>query len=189
MLKAATLLVLATTLSFALAAPPACLLACIAEVHRNSECSSMGDNCMCTSQSGAVEQCLTSKCSSEDASTAQSLYKSSCGLSVSPSSSLSSSSSSSSSSSPSSVSSVSTSVSSVSSSVSSVSSPVSSSVPVSASSASSSSASSSSSAASSYASTTSSSGRSGALSSIQAAGANAVGPVGAAVAAGLMALL
>ncbi|SCU77813.1 LAMI_0A02432g1_1 [Lachancea mirantina] len=103
------------------AAPPACLLACVAQVTKgSSQCSSMNQiGCICQSESSDLEQCLQSTCPNGDADSAYESFTSSCKEQNASVSSLSSSASSSSSSASSSSSSASSSSSSFSSSSSS----------------------------------------------------------------------
>lgn len=96
--------VLSTVLSLALlsnevlATPPACLLACVAQVTKSSSsCNSLNDvTCICSNEGSSVKSCLDSICPNGDADAAYSAFKSSCSdqnASVSQSSSSSSASS------------------------------------------------------------------------------------------------
>jgi len=69
-LKATTLIALAASLTTVVAAPPACLLACVAQVEKKStECSGLNDiECICSNESTAIEKCLDSACPSDVAS-------------------------------------------------------------------------------------------------------------------------
>ncbi|CDH10942.1 uncharacterized protein ZBAI_02728 [Zygosaccharomyces bailii ISA1307] len=84
-----------------LATPPACLLACVAEVTKgSSKCDAMNEvNCICSNESDSVKSCLNSKCPNNNAEEAWSAFQSSCNGKIGSSSSSSASSSSTSSSS------------------------------------------------------------------------------------------
>ncbi|CAG60007.1 SSR1 [Nakaseomyces glabratus] len=117
-----------------LATPPACLLACVAQVSKqSSQCHTLNQvGCFCENENTAIKNCLDSICPNGNSDAAYTAFKNSCGdvgkavasvsssMSSSMSSSASSSMSSSMSSSSSSSSSASSSISSVSSSTSSV---------------------------------------------------------------------
>lgn len=78
-LKFTAIATLAASVSQVMATPPACLLACVAEVEKNSQCSSLADlNCICTSLGEKVELCLEDKCPSGDASAAKDAFEASC---------------------------------------------------------------------------------------------------------------
>ncbi|CAB4256163.1 similar to Saccharomyces cerevisiae YLR390W-A CCW14 Covalently linked cell wall glycoprotein, present in the inner layer of the cell wall [Maudiozyma barnettii] len=86
-----------------LATPPACLLACVAQVTSgSSQCKTLSNlDCVCSSESSAVKSCLDSICPNGNADAAYSAFKSSCSdqnISLGDSSSSSSAASSSSSS-------------------------------------------------------------------------------------------
>ena len=50
-LKISTLIAIVSTLQTTLAAPPACLLACVAKVEKGSKCSGLNDlSCICTTK-------------------------------------------------------------------------------------------------------------------------------------------
>mmetsp|Transcript_6072 Transcript_6072/g.5995 ORF Transcript_6072/g.5995 Transcript_6072/m.5995 type:complete len:231 (+) Transcript_6072:73-765(+) len=96
MLKISTLVALASYISTTLAAPPACLLACVAQVEKKSDCTGLNDlSCICSSNGSDVKKCLDSVCPDGDADSAKSAFEDSCeGHSSSSSSSSSASSSS-----------------------------------------------------------------------------------------------
>ncbi|SSD61333.1 uncharacterized protein SCODWIG_03094 [Saccharomycodes ludwigii] len=78
------------------ATPPACLLACVAQVNKQStECSSLNDaSCICDKESSSIQSCLKSICPNGNADAAYSSFQSSCsnlGFSVGSVSSASSS--------------------------------------------------------------------------------------------------
>lgn len=78
-LKISTLVVLASQIQSTLATPPACLLACVGQVTKKSDCSGLNDlTCICSSEASDVEKCLNSACPDGDADTAISAFKSSC---------------------------------------------------------------------------------------------------------------
>lgn len=78
-LKLTTIAALAASVSLVLATPPACLLACVAQVEKNSKCSSLADlECICTSIGEEVEKCLDSQCPDGDADTAKKAFEASC---------------------------------------------------------------------------------------------------------------
>ncbi|KHC46856.1 hypothetical protein MEW_04999, partial [Candida albicans P60002] len=78
-LKISTLIAIVSTLQTTLAAPPACLLACVAKVEKGSKCSGLNDlSCICTTKNSDVEKCLKEICPNGDADTAISAFKSSC---------------------------------------------------------------------------------------------------------------
>ena len=81
-----------------LATPPACLLACVAEVTKgSSKCDAMNEvNCICSNESDSVKSCLNSKCPNNNADKAWSDFQSSCNGKTGSSSASSSSTSSSS---------------------------------------------------------------------------------------------
>lgn len=91
---------LAASIPQVLATPPACLLACVSQEEKNSQCSGLADlDCICTSLGEDVEKCLDSICPNGEADTAKLAFESSCkeqGYEVSGNSSGSSSASSSS---------------------------------------------------------------------------------------------
>lgn len=78
--------VLSTVLSLALlskevlATPPACLLACVAQVTSgSSQCNTLSNlNCVCSNEDSAVKSCLDSICPNGNADAAYSAFKSSC---------------------------------------------------------------------------------------------------------------
>ncbi|CAD6637334.1 HN1_G0030210.mRNA.1.CDS.1 [Saccharomyces cerevisiae] len=63
-----------------LATPPACLLACVAQVGKSSStCDSLNQvTCYCEHENSAVKKCLDSICPNNDADAAYSAFKSSC---------------------------------------------------------------------------------------------------------------
>lgn len=65
-MKFSTISSIALVLSTAktvVAAPPACLLACVAQVTRQSDCSGLNDlSCICSSEYSNVEECLNDIC-------------------------------------------------------------------------------------------------------------------------------
>lgn len=63
-----------------LATPPACLLACVAQVGgKSTKCSSLNQvNCFCTNEGDAIKSCLDSICPDGDSDAAYSAFKSSC---------------------------------------------------------------------------------------------------------------
>ncbi|CCK69040.1 Ccw14p KNAG_0B06100 [Huiozyma naganishii CBS 8797] len=71
---------LALLASQAVATPPACLLACVAQVTKaSSTCSSLNQvGCVCSKEADQVKQCLDSICPSGDADAAYSAFQSSC---------------------------------------------------------------------------------------------------------------
>ncbi|EGW30154.1 uncharacterized protein SPAPADRAFT_63763 [Spathaspora passalidarum NRRL Y-27907] len=78
-LKISTLVALAVSLQSAYAAPPACLLACVAQVEKASDCSGLNDiSCVCTSNGSDVEQCLKDICPNGQADDAISAFESTC---------------------------------------------------------------------------------------------------------------
>lgn len=91
-----TLVALASTLTSVVAAPPACLLACVAQVEKESDCSGLNDlNCICSTLTSDIEECLESACPNGNTDEAKAAYKDSCSGFDSPASSSSKASSSS----------------------------------------------------------------------------------------------
>lgn len=75
-----SVLSLALLANQAVATPPACLLACVAQVTKaSSTCDALNDvNCICSKQGDDVKKCLDSICPNGDAEAAYSAFKSSC---------------------------------------------------------------------------------------------------------------
>ena len=75
-----TVLSLALLSNQAVATPPACLLACVAQVTKASNtCNALNDvNCICSKQGDDVKKCLDSICPNGDSDAAYSAFKSSC---------------------------------------------------------------------------------------------------------------
>ncbi|AET38761.1 Ccw14p Ecym_3268 [Eremothecium cymbalariae DBVPG len=71
-------LAIAVCVSEVIATPPACLLACVAQVSKSSTCGLGKVSCFCNDQSDAIENCLKSICPSGDSDTALSSFKSTC---------------------------------------------------------------------------------------------------------------
>lgn len=79
MLKITTLVALASYISTTLAAPPACLLACVAQVEKKSDCTGLNDlSCICSSKGSDVKKCLDDICPDGDAKSAKSAFEDSC---------------------------------------------------------------------------------------------------------------
>lgn len=78
-LKISTLLAIVSTLQTTLATPPACLLACVAKIEKQSKCSGLNDlNCICSSEASAIEKCLQDICPNNNADTAIDSFRDSC---------------------------------------------------------------------------------------------------------------
>ena len=78
-MKVSSLIVLATTLSSVLATPPACMLACVAQVEKSSDCSGLNDlKCISGTLTSDIEKCFASACPNDNADAATSAYKDSC---------------------------------------------------------------------------------------------------------------
>lgn len=91
-LKISTLLAIVSTLQTTLATPPACLLACVAKIEKESNCSGLNDlNCICSSEASAIEKCLEDICPNNNADAAIDSFRDSCSGYDSASSSSSSS--------------------------------------------------------------------------------------------------
>lgn len=63
-----------------LATPPACLLACVAQVTKSSSsCNALNDvTCICSNEGASIKSCLDSICPNGNADAAYSSFKSSC---------------------------------------------------------------------------------------------------------------
>ncbi|KAK5780376.1 Ccw14p PWA37_002663 [Arxiozyma heterogenica] len=63
-----------------LATPPACLLACVAQVTKSSSsCNALNDvTCICSNEGASIKSCLDSICPNGNADAAYSAFKSSC---------------------------------------------------------------------------------------------------------------
>ena len=63
-----------------LATPPACLLACVAQVSKkSSSCGGLNEvSCLCEKESSGVKSCLDSACPDDQADAAYSAFKGSC---------------------------------------------------------------------------------------------------------------
>ena len=72
----------AALVSSVVATPPACLLACIAEVTKTSTCTGLEDvECLCTGlEKDAVNQCLSNICPNDLANNAKVNYAAACGF-------------------------------------------------------------------------------------------------------------
>ncbi|PVH21646.1 hypothetical protein CXQ85_000629 [Candidozyma haemuli] len=78
-LKFTAIAAFAASVSSVMATPPACLLACVGEVEKQSKCDSLADlECICTSIGEEVEQCLEERCPNGDADTAKDAFEASC---------------------------------------------------------------------------------------------------------------
>ena len=79
MLRVSALIALATYIQGAVAAPPACLLACVSQVEKKSDCTGLNDlSCICSKNSKAVEDCLKKICPNDTSDDAISAFESSC---------------------------------------------------------------------------------------------------------------
>lgn len=77
--RASTLTVLAASLASVVATPPACLLACVALVGKDSKCSGLNDlDCMCGDNNSKISSCLDKTCPDGDADAAKKQLKSTC---------------------------------------------------------------------------------------------------------------
>ncbi|WEJ93312.1 SWI/SNF and RSC complex subunit Ssr1 [Yamadazyma tenuis] len=75
-LSSSVVLVLAAA-QYAVATPPACLLACVSQVTKKSDCSALNDlSCICGTQYDKVEDCLNSICPEGVSDTAVSAFES-----------------------------------------------------------------------------------------------------------------
>ncbi|KAI3405119.1 SSR1 [Candida oxycetoniae] len=79
-IKVSTFLaILASLHQVAVAAPPACLLACVAQETKSSSCSGLNDlSCICSVEYSDIESCLESICPNGNADAAKSAFESSC---------------------------------------------------------------------------------------------------------------
>lgn len=78
---AAVAVVAAASLQGVLATPPACLLACVAQVSKDSDsCGSNLSNiqCLCTNNASDIAQCLDDICPNGNADAAKEALESSC---------------------------------------------------------------------------------------------------------------
>lgn len=72
-------IVLTICLQLTSAATPACLLACTAQIHRDSTCSGLQDiKCMCTKSGSDLQQCFRDLCPNDDAKLATEAFEKVC---------------------------------------------------------------------------------------------------------------
>lgn len=74
------LAIIASLQQLTVATPPACLLACVAQVQKSSsQCSGLNDlACICSNEGDDVKSCLDNICPNGDADTAKKAFESSC---------------------------------------------------------------------------------------------------------------
>ncbi|KAK6458405.1 uncharacterized protein RJT20DRAFT_31416 [Scheffersomyces xylosifermentans] len=78
-LKLSALIALAATLQTAVATPPACLLACVAQVEKASSCNGLNDlSCICSNDASKIEACLKDICPNDNADDAITAFEGSC---------------------------------------------------------------------------------------------------------------
>ncbi|AWU76052.1 uncharacterized protein C5L36_0B12790 [Pichia kudriavzevii] len=72
--------ILAAYVAPSVATPPACLLACAAEVIKaSSQCNQLNEiNCVCSNEASSIQSCLQSKCPNGNADTAYTSFKNVC---------------------------------------------------------------------------------------------------------------
>lgn len=92
LLKISVLTALAASITSVVATPPACLLACVAQVQKQLDCLGLNDlKCICSLEQLAIKLCLDKQCPNGDADAAKKQLGSTCnGIDESSSSSSSS---------------------------------------------------------------------------------------------------
>lgn len=78
-LKVSVLVALASNFQSIVATPPACLLACVAQVSKDSKCDGLNDlSCLCSDNSDKIESCLKSACPNNNSGDAITAFENSC---------------------------------------------------------------------------------------------------------------